>query len=56
MSVVQTQPGWIERKLSLEARDPTPLSDTTNFWRGTSQAATKIGRARLPHQLMTRRA
>ena len=42
MSVVQTQPGWIERKLSLEARDPTPLSDTTNFWRGTSQAATIV--------------
>ena len=42
MSVAPTQPGWIERRLSLEARDPTPLPDAANFWRGTSQAATIV--------------
>jgi len=34
--------GWVERRLSLDARDPTPLPDTGNFWRATAQAATII--------------
>ena len=36
------QTGWIERRLSLEARDPTPFEDAGNFWRATSQAATIV--------------
>ncbi len=33
---------WVERRLSLEARDPTPFEDTANFWRATAQAATIV--------------
>jgi predicted PurR-regulated permease PerM len=36
------QTGWIERRLSLEARDPTPFEDAGNFWRAISQAATIV--------------
>ncbi len=31
---------WLERRLSLEARDPSPLDDATGFWRAVAQAAT----------------
>jgi predicted PurR-regulated permease PerM len=34
--------GWVERRLSLEARDPTPFEDAGNFWRATAQAATIV--------------
>jgi predicted PurR-regulated permease PerM len=34
--------GWFERRLSLDARDPTPFEDTGNFWRATAQAATIV--------------
>jgi predicted PurR-regulated permease PerM len=34
--------GWAERRLSLEARDPTPFESTGNFWRAASQAATIV--------------
>ena len=34
--------GWVERRLSLEARDPTPFEDAANFWRATAQAATIV--------------
>ena len=30
------------RRLSLEARDPTPFEDAGNFWRATAQAATIV--------------
>jgi len=36
------QPGILERRLSLEARDPTPFEDAGNFWRAISQAATIV--------------
>ncbi len=43
MSVTpQRGPSWVERRLSLEARDPTPLQDAANFWRATAQAATIV--------------
>jgi predicted PurR-regulated permease PerM len=35
-------PNWAERRLSLEARDPTPFEDTGDFWRATAQAATIV--------------
>jgi predicted PurR-regulated permease PerM len=38
----QRGPSWVERRLSLEARDPTPLEDAANFWRATAQAATIV--------------
>jgi predicted PurR-regulated permease PerM len=38
----QRGPSWVERRLSLEARDPTPLQDAANFWRATAQAATIV--------------
>ena len=31
---------WLEERLTLEARDPTPLEDTATFWRAAVQAAT----------------
>ena len=31
---------WLERRLSLEARDPSPLVDASHFWRAIAQAAT----------------
>jgi predicted PurR-regulated permease PerM len=34
--------GWVERRLSLDARDPTPFKDTGNFWRATAQSATIV--------------
>jgi predicted PurR-regulated permease PerM len=34
--------GWVERRLSLDARDPTPFEDAANFWRATAQAATIV--------------
>jgi predicted PurR-regulated permease PerM len=34
--------GWVERRLTLEARDPTPFEDAANFWRATAQAATIV--------------
>jgi len=34
--------GWVERRLSLEAHDPTPFESTGNFWRAASQAATIV--------------
>ena len=43
MSVTtQRGAGWFERRLSLDARDPTPFEDTGNFWRATAQAATIV--------------
>ena len=43
MSVTpQRAAGWVERRLSLEARDPTPFEDAGNFWRATAQAATIV--------------
>ena len=33
---------WVERRLSLDARDPTPFEDAANFWRASSQAATIV--------------
>ena len=43
MSVTpQREASWVERRLSLEARDPTPLEDAANFWRATAQAATIV--------------
>lgn len=43
MSVTpQRGPSWVERRLSLEARDPTPFEDAANFWRATAQAATIV--------------
>jgi predicted PurR-regulated permease PerM len=43
MSVTsQRGAGWVERRLSLEARDPTPFEDAGNFWRATAQAATIV--------------
>jgi predicted PurR-regulated permease PerM len=35
-------PNWAERRLSLEARDPTPFEDSGDFWRATAQAATIV--------------
>ena len=32
----------VERRLSLEARDPTPFEDAANFWRAIAQAATIV--------------
>ena len=34
--------GWVEHQWSLEAHDPTPFEDATNFWRATAQAATIV--------------
>jgi predicted PurR-regulated permease PerM len=34
--------GWVERRLSLDPRDPTPYEDAANFWRATAQAATIV--------------
>jgi len=34
--------GWVERRLSLDARDPKPFEDAGNFWRATAQAATIV--------------
>jgi predicted PurR-regulated permease PerM len=31
---------WLERRLALEARDPSPLVDAADFWRAIAQAAT----------------
>lgn len=36
------QGNWVARRLSLDARDPTPLEDTGDFWRATAQAATIV--------------
>ena len=36
------QTTWVERRLSLDARDPMPFEDATNFWRAASQAATIV--------------
>jgi predicted PurR-regulated permease PerM len=33
---------WLERRLSLDARDPTPFEDAANFWRAFSQGATIV--------------
>jgi predicted PurR-regulated permease PerM len=33
---------WVERRLSLEVRDPTPFESTANFWRASAQAATIV--------------
>jgi len=38
----QRAASWVERRLSLEARDPTPFEDAGNFWRATAQAATIV--------------
>jgi predicted PurR-regulated permease PerM len=34
--------GWLERKLSLEVRDPNPFERHEDFWRAASQAATIV--------------
>jgi predicted PurR-regulated permease PerM len=34
--------GWVGRRLSLDARDPTPFEDAGNFWTATAQAATIV--------------
>ena len=40
--VTPKRPSWVERRLSLEASDPTPFEDAGNFWRATAQAATIV--------------
>jgi predicted PurR-regulated permease PerM len=42
LNVTPKRQSWIERRLSLEARDPTPLADAENFWRATAQTATIV--------------
>jgi predicted PurR-regulated permease PerM len=34
--------GWIERKLSLDVRDPKPFERVEDFWRASAQAATIV--------------
>lgn len=34
--------GWVQSRLSLDARDPTPFEDAGNFWRAMAQAATIV--------------
>jgi predicted PurR-regulated permease PerM len=34
--------GWVEQRLALDVRDPTPFDTTSNFWRATAQAATIV--------------
>jgi predicted PurR-regulated permease PerM len=34
--------GWVERRLALDVRDPTPFEDTGNFWRAMAQSATIV--------------
>jgi predicted PurR-regulated permease PerM len=34
--------GWVERRLALDLRDPTPFEDPGNFWRAMAQAATMV--------------
>jgi predicted PurR-regulated permease PerM len=41
-SVPTRHAGWVDHDWSLEARDPTPFRDATNFWRATAQAATIV--------------
>jgi predicted PurR-regulated permease PerM len=36
------QAGWVEQRLALDLRDPTPYDDPANFWRAVAQAATII--------------
>ena len=33
---------WLEERLVLDARDPTPLEDAASFWRAIAQAATVL--------------
>ena len=33
---------WLEERLALDARDPTPLADAASFWRAIAQAATVL--------------
>jgi predicted PurR-regulated permease PerM len=43
LNVTPKRPGnWVERRLALEARDPTPFEDAGNFWQATAQAATIV--------------
>ncbi|MBN8935951.1 MAG: AI-2E family transporter [Rhizobiales bacterium] len=44
MNVTPKRPvaGWAERRLSLEAHDPTPFEDEGNFWRAAAQTATIV--------------
>lgn len=42
MNVTPKRQNWIEQRLSLEARDPTPFEDVGNFWRATAQTATIV--------------
>lgn len=41
-NVAPKRPSWVEERLSLEARDPTPFEDVGNFWRASAQAATIV--------------
>jgi predicted PurR-regulated permease PerM len=41
-NVPKRHAGWVEHEWSLDARDPTPFEDATNFWRATAQAATIV--------------
>jgi predicted PurR-regulated permease PerM len=41
-SAAKRPAGWVDHEWSLEARDPTPFEDATNFWRATAQAATIV--------------
>lgn len=38
----EQQAGWVEQRLALDLRDPTPFDDPSNFWRATAQAATIV--------------
>src|SRR5262249_21299726 len=41
-NVTPARKGWVERQLSLDARDPKPFEDAANFWRATAQTATVV--------------
>jgi predicted PurR-regulated permease PerM len=39
---IERRPGWLDNRLSLDVRDPTPYENIGNFWRAMAQAATMI--------------
>ena len=38
----QRAAGWVERRLSLDTHDTSPLENTGDFWRAAAQTATII--------------
>ena len=41
-NAIQRRNNWLERRLSLDIRDPVPFENTTHFWRAIAQPATIV--------------